>query len=370
MSARAAVTAIFALNGAMFASLFSRLPAIRHELDLSEGQIGLALFCAMIGLIASQPVAGALVSRRGSRPIVLAGVLGYSLGLVPVAFAPSFGLFAAAFVLIGFGSGTLDVSMNVQGITVERNAGRPILSSMHAAFSFGALGGAAVGSAMARADVDYRAHLSGVAAVAVLVGVALCLRLLPAGMDAEPEGSRFARPSRALLGLGLLAFCVLLSEGSVGDWSAVLLDGELGADQGTAALGLAAFSLAMGIGRLLVDRVVESVGTRRMVETGGLIAAAGLGAGLLSGEPAVAIAGLAVMGIGLAGLFPSTVRAAAESQAVAGPAVAAVSATGYVGFVAGPPIIGALAQATSLRVALALVVAMCVGAALLGRELP
>lgn len=368
MGARAAVTAVFALNGAMFASLFSRFPAIRAELDLSEGQLGIALFCAMLGLIASQPAAGAFVSRRGSRPVVLAGALGYSLALVPVAFAPSLALLALAFAVIGFASGTLDVSMNVQGITIERHAGRPLLGSMHAAFSFGALGGAALGSVLAALEVDYQLHLAAVAAAGALAGLYLASRLLPASMDAAPEGPRFARPTRALAGLGALAFCLLLAEGSIGDWVAVLLNTEMGTGQGTAALGLTAFSLTMGVGRLVSDRLTHALGPRRLVRGGGLLAAASLATALAVGDPAVAIGCFALMGVGLAALFPITVRAAGQSQDVAGPAVAVVSGLGYFGFVAGPPTIGFLAEVTSLRAALGIVVLMCATAALLARE--
>jgi MFS family permease len=250
MSSRVAVTAVFALNGALFASLFSRLPAIQDEVGVSEGRLGLALLCSMAGLLASQPLAGALSSRHGSRPLVLTGALGYSLGLVPIAFADSFAVLCLAFAFIGFASGVLDVSMNVQGLTVERSLGRPILAGLHAAFSFGALAGAAAGGVAAGAGVGVPSHLCAAAGLGVAVAGLTYLRLMPREADAAPEGPLLARPTRALAALGALAFCVLLAEGGVNDWTAIYLDDEVGTGERLAAAELAVFSLTMGIGRL------------------------------------------------------------------------------------------------------------------------
>ncbi|MET0835419.1 MAG: MFS transporter [Thermoleophilaceae bacterium] len=163
--ARVAVTAVFALNGVLFASIFSRLPVIQERTDIGDGALGLALLCSMVGLLTSQVVAGPLIVRLGSRPLVIVGGLGYAAGLVQVALAGSWGVLAAAFLCVGFANGLLDVAMNTHGLTVEKQLGRPILSTLHAAFSFGALGGAAVGGLAAGAGVEVEPHLFSVAAV-------------------------------------------------------------------------------------------------------------------------------------------------------------------------------------------------------------
>jgi MFS family permease len=363
--ARIAITLVFALNGSMFASLFARLPAIQDRTGISEGQLGLALLCAMLGLLSVQLVSGALVSRFGSRPVVLGGAVGYALGLIPVALSTSFGALAASMLLIGMASGPLDVAMNVHGLTIEQRLGRPILSSLHAAFSFGALAGAAVGGLVAGLDVGVVAHLSAVAAFGVLLAFALRPLLLPPHADAAPEGPRLARPTRALALVGVFAICVVLSEGAVSDWAAVYLADEVGASEGTAALGLAAFSLTMGIGRLTGDLLSKRLGAARLARGGAALAAIGIGIALLADTPAVSIAGFALGGLGLAALFPLALRAAAERGDSPGPAVAAVSAMGYVGFIAGPPAIGGLAELVGLRTALLLLVACLVVAAVL-----
>jgi predicted MFS family arabinose efflux permease len=255
--------------------------------------------------------------------------------------------------------------MNVHGLTIERRLERPILSGLHAAFSFGALGGAAAGGIVADAGVGVVAHFVVVAALAVALAVVLRAFLLPPGADAAPEGPRFARPTRALALVGLFAICAVLAEGAVSNWSAVYLESEVGAGEGTAALSLAAFSLGMGIGRLTGDRLSAALGPATLARGGASLAAVAIGIALVADAPLLAIAGFAVGGLGLAALFPLALRAAAERGDSAGPAVAAVSAMAYVGFIAGPPAIGGLAEVVGLRAALALVVACLAMAALL-----
>lgn len=363
--ARVAITVVFALNGVLFASIFSRLPAIKERAGLGAGALGAALLCSMLGLLLSQIAAGPLVARLGSRPLVLAGALGYALGLVPIAFSRSFAALAGSFLLVGLANGALDVAMNVHGLTVERRLGRPILSSLHAFFSFGALAGAAVGAVVAGAGVEVVPHLVGAALAGSLVAVAGARFLLDPSADAAPEGPRFARPSRALLVVGAFSFCVLLSEGAVNDWAAVYLEDDLGSGEGLAAAGLAAFSLTMGIGRLAGDRLTEVLGPVRLARLGGGLAAVGTAAALAGSAPAGAIAGFAAAGLGLAALFPIALRAAAERGESPGPAVAAVSALGYCGFLAGPPAVGGVAELAGLRTGLVVVAVLCAVATLL-----
>ena len=366
--ARWSVTAFFALNGCLYATFYSRFPAIQDRTGASDGELGLALLCAMLGLLVAQPFAGALVSRLGSRPVMYAGALVYALGLVPVAIAEGLGQLAGAMVVIGMGSGLLDVSMNVHGLTVEGRLGRPILSGLHAAYSFGALGGAAVGGLLAAAGVGVVPHLGAVAAAGAALVFGTGRLLLPPGADAVPEGPMLAVPTRGLVLVGLFALCVLLSEGAVSDWSAIYINDDVGAAEGTAAGGLAAFSLTMAIGRLAGDRLNERLGALSLARAGATLAALGIGTALVADGPGSAIAGFGLTGLGLSALFPLALRAAAAQGRSAGTAVAAVSAMGYVGFLAGPPAIGGLAELFSLRGALLLPVALCVLAAALARR--
>jgi len=362
--ARAAVTAVFFVNGAVFSSLFSRMPAIKDDLGMSEGELGVALMFSMVGLAVAQLGAGAAVTRWGARDAMR--VIGpvYACAAALPAFAPSIETFALAMLVLGSANGALDLTMNVEGAAVERRYGRPIMASLHAAFSFGALAGASGGALVASLDVAPERHMAAVALLALVVAVGVTGALL---QDRPDRGTpMFARPTRRLAALGALAFCVLLAEGTVADWSAVYLRDSVDTSAGLAAAGLAAFSLTMGFGRLIGDRLTAALGPVRLACGGSLLAAAGLGSGLLIATPAATIAGFAAMGAGLATTFPLVVSAAANRpEAAAGAALAAVTTTGYSGFMIGPPLVGFLAEALSLRAALLFPVALCLVAAAL-----
>lgn len=340
----------------MFASLFARMPAIKADLGLSDGELGFALLCAAVGLILSQPVAGALASRFGSRPMTALGVCLYG-GLVALpALAESLPVFAAAFFAAGAGSGVMDVAMNAQGALAEERHPRAIFGSFHAGFSFGAMAGAALAAGVAALGVDPAPHLLAVGGAAIVAGLVATRWMLPPSADAHEAGEapHFARPSGVLAVLGAIAFCAAVSEGAVGDWSAVLLAEWRDASEGLAAIGLTAFSAAMGFARLAADPVRERIGPQRLLRLGALVAAAGVAIVVAPLGPAGTIAGFAVAGLGLASLFPMALllgsRTPGQSPAAG---IAAVSTAGYAGFLAGPAVIGLLAEATTLPAALA-----------------
>ena len=362
-----AVAIFFALDGFAVASFFARLPSIQDRLNLTNGRIGLALLALTLALLISQPLAGALASRRGSAPLVTAGALLVSAAIVTPAFAPSFAALVMSTAAIGLTTGILDVTINMQGVAVERRLPRPILSGLHAAFSLGMLGGALAAGAAAWAGASPRAHLLAIGILCVVVTLAVRSSLLPAGADAAAGGPVFARPSKALAGLGAIAFCALLAEGAIGDWSAIHLAQTLQASDGTAVAGLAAFSATMTIGRLFGDRITQRLGTVSHLRGGAVVAAAGIVLAATAQTVPVAVAGFALAGIGLSALFPLMVRAASDRAGDSpGPAIAAVSTAGYGGLVTGPPLVGFLAEATSLRLALAGVLGLlCLTAAAL-----
>src|SRR5918911_1297086 len=350
----------FFANGAVIGTWVVRIPAVQHRLGLGEGLLGVALLGAAVGALAAMPLVGALVSRFGSRRVVgtTAGLL--VLSLVTPALAPNLSLLVAALMFLGAANGGLDVSMNAQAVEVERAYGRPIMSSFHAAWSFGGLTGAALGGLLASLGVGPLPHFSAVATLSALAFVGAYRTLLPSHADASEEGApAFARPTRALLGLGIISFCVLLGEGAMGDWSAVYLDNPLETGPGFAAAGYAAFSLSMAFGRLLGDGFTERLGPARLVRSCGALAAIGLGTTLAVGQPLVALLGFACAGAGFSIVFPAVLSAAGRTEGMApGPALAAVSTTAYSGFLVGPPTIGFLAELTGLGYALYLVVAL------------
>ena len=360
--ARHAVAAIFLLNGLLFGSWAARIPAVRDRLALSDGELGLALACVAAGSLLSMPLAGAAASRVGSRPATRAMFALFCVAAGAVALAPSLPVLCVLTFAYGATLGALDVTMNAHGVAVERRYGRPILAGFHAGFSAGGLLGAALGAAAAAADIDVRVHLAALAAASLMAGLALSRRFLPAAEDSGAPGEPLlARPPRRLWAIGALGFACLLIEGASADWSGVYLKDDLGSSAAVAALGFTAFSVTMTAGRLVGDRLVEALGPVRLVRTGGLVAAVGFATALLAADPIVGIAGFACLGAGMAAIVPIVFRAAGAVPGIApGLALAAVSSMSYLGFLVGPPLIGAVAELTSLPRALVLLVGLAV----------
>lgn len=363
---RLAVAAIFFLNGAMLGSFASRIPALKEAHRLSEATLGLALLAIAAGAVLAMPLSGGLIARLGSRLMTTLMVLLFLGQMVLVAVAPNMLLLVPALFLLGAFNGTLDVSMNSQGVAVEKLHGSPILSSFHAAWSFGSLAGAAAGAGVIWLGVGFRVHLIAMAVLLFVCAVVAAGRLLPTTADAQDRTPAFARPTGKLVLLGAVVFCGMLSEGAMADWSAVYIAGPLGAEQFIAALGFTAFSLTMAFTRVFGDRLAAAWGPTKMTRRSGLLAAGGLAFALVIGTPWAAIVGFALVGAGLGNIVPVVFSAAGRVQGVAsGTALAAVATTGYTGFLAGPPLIGLTAQVTSLPLALGVVVIFCALVALL-----
>jgi MFS family permease len=370
--ARAAVAVVFAANGAMFGNWAVRIPDVKLGLDLSEASLGGALLVPAAGALVSMPLAGALCAKYGSRSVTVATTLFFVLVPCLLGLPSSLPWLVPALFAFGVAYGGLDVAMNAQAVTLERMMGRPVMSSFHAAFSAGALVGSLTGALAAAAHLPLFLHLASTGLVLLVVAGPLLPALLH---DARTEGAGpgplFAWPAGRLLPLAVIALAVLVAEGAVVDWSAVHLRQELGAAPGTAGLAFTAFSLTMVAGRLLGDRVVVAWGRVRTVRVSALVATAGGVVVVLAPWVAAVVVGYAAMGVGLACMVPLVFVAAAGDEADPGPALAAVSAPGYLGFLLGPPVIGGLAELLGLGTALALLPVLLAGVALLaGRTAP
>ena len=360
VGARRAVSTIFFVNGAVLASWLPHIPAVKARHAISDGQLGIVLLSMAVGAMGALPLAGWLVARAGSRLVTSVAAIALCLALPLPLVSPSIMLLALALVVLGACNATLDVAMNAQAVLVEERYARPIMSTFHGLFSLGGLAGAAVAGSVMTLGVHDLPHVVGTAIVSLVVVGGSLRSLMPSAEQHASPGRVFARPTGALLGLGALAFCGLLAEGAMGDWSAVYLHDTLGSSPALAAAGFAAFSLAMAAGRFGGDRLVARFGPERVLRASSAVAALGLAAALVIGRPIAGIVGCGLVGLGISNVIPILFSAAGRMPGIhAGTALAAVATTGYFGFLAGPPVIGLAAELWGLRLALGIVSVLC-----------
>ena len=369
---RVAVVGYFFVLGVATATWAARLPAIKESLRLSDGRLGLALFAVPAGSVLTLALSGRIADRFGAvRVLRVAGVLDPA-ALVPIGLARNLVALMITLAVYGAMAGLLDVSMNACGARLELGYERPIMSSLHAGYSIAGLAGAGIGGLSAWLGISPLPTFT-VTAAALIVGSLLAgPRVLLPPVPA-PTGSVPDRPedpprrsprqiSTVIWMMGLVALCGQVGEGSAGDWSAVYLHVNLGTSAGVAAVALGAFSVTMTVGRLAGDRLAARFGPVRLVRVSGLVAGLGMAAGLAIHAPAAAIAGFALLGLGLAGIFPQIVTAAAGLDPEhAGRNIGRIAAVAYSGLLSGPVLIGAIASGVGLRNALLVPAALALG---------
>ena len=375
---RVAVFGYFFVLGVATATWAARLPAIKESLHLSDGRLGLALFAVPAGSVLTLALSGRIADRFGAaRVLRVAGVL-CPAALIPIGLARNLVALMATLAVYGAMAGLLDVSMNACAAQLELGYERPIMSSLHAGYSIAGLAGAGIGGLSAWLGISPLPTFTVTAVALITLGLLAGPRVVLPEAAADP-GSAPERPgdpprrsprqiSAVIWILGLVALCGQVGEGSAGDWSAVYLHVNLGSSAAVAAVALGAFSVTMAAGRVAGDRLAARFGPVRLVRASGLVAGLGLAAGLLIGTPAAAIAGFALLGLGLAGIFPQIVTSAARlDPGHAGRNIGRIAAVAYSGLLSGPVAIGAIASGVGLRdallvpAALALVVTAAAG---------
>jgi MFS family permease len=384
--ARLAVAACFFLNAVFYANLVPRLPEIKADLGLSNSSLGAALAALPLGALVAALSSAALIRRFGSGRVAGYGLVLLGLTLWSVAVAPNWPALAAALLVAGALDAVIDVAQNAHGLRVQRLYRRSILNGFHGIWSIGAVSGGLLGAAAAGLAVPLVVHL-GVSAVVFGAVALLALRAMLRGSDdADREAADEANgngvpaapvtPARrtavlALAALGVLAACGAFVEDAGSSWSALYLRSELATGAATAGLGFVSLQVAMTVGRLTGDRVVDRFGQRRVVRVGGALIAAGMGLALAVPSVASTLAGFALAGLGVATLIPAVYHAADELPGLRrGTGLAVINWLLRIGFLLSPLAIGVLADFTSLRVALLSVVVAGLGALLLGRVLP
>ncbi|MBV7536934.1 MFS transporter [Duganella sp. sic0402] len=343
----------FLAAGMAMSSWAPLVPYAQTRTGVEAAQLGLLLLCLGIGSLLAMPVTGVLAARFGCRRVVLWSGLACCAVFPFLAIAPSAPLLGLTLFLFGAAIGTLDVSMNVQAVIVEKDYGSALMSGFHGMFSVGGIAGAGGMSLMLWLGMDIVS--ASVAMTIVVAGVLLVAgpHLLREAPAAERDAPFLVVPRGAVVLIGVLCMFVFLAEGAVLDWSAVMLtDGGMRGAQG--GLGYAAFAVAMTIGRLNGDKIVQRWGGRRILLLGGVAAAAGFLIVVLAPSAWLALPGFALIGCGASNIVPVLFSAAGNQQDMpAGLAVSAISTIGYAGILAGPGLIGFVAHAVGLQWAFA-----------------
>ncbi|GAA2585731.1 MFS transporter [Winogradskya consettensis] len=373
--ARAAVAAVFLTNGALFANVVPRYPEVKEHLDLSNALFGTALAAGPLGALTGGLFAPLAIRVLGSARTASFGIPLIATAFLLVAVAPSWWLLAVVLFCSGAADAVVDVAQNAHGLRVQRIYGRSIVNSFHGVWSIGAVLGGLMGSAAAGLHVPLLIHLVVAGVLFSIVALAAYRYLLRGPDEAErpaaAAGRSFARAAVWMLAaLGLLALFGALVEDAGASWGALFMTEDIGATAAVAGLAFVALQVAMTAGRLLGDRLVDRFGQRTVTRIGGAVAAAGMGFALAFPSVGSALVGFALAGLGTATLVPAAMHTADELPGLpSGLGLTVVSWVLRIGFLASPPLVGLVADHSSLRVGLLSVVIAGVGTLLLGRVL-
>ncbi|KPX93643.1 Uncharacterized protein ALO63_00139 [Pseudomonas amygdali pv. mori] len=341
----------FFISGIGMGAWAPLVPFARDRASLDEASLGMLLFCLGAGSMLMMPFVGRVAGRIGCRNTMLLACVGIAISLVGLSMAGSFWLLVAFLLLFGASVGTADVNMNLQGSVVERHLGKSLMSGFHGLFSVGNIFSAVVLSGLLWCG------LSPTAAIGVLIVLCATMlayfakHMLPYAESERAEGK--SKVSGLAILLGGLCFVAFLVEGSMLDWSAVFLKSFRDVPASNAAIGYAAFSTMMAVGRLTGDRVVGWLGAKRVLVLGALLAIAGMTLAVAVNDALVSVLGFVMVGAGLSNLVPIFCsRAGRQTDMPVGQALATVNAIGYAGILMGPALIGFVAHLTSLSIAL------------------
>ena len=355
---RVMVAIFFFVSGFGFYTWASRIPTIQQELHLNEAQLGAVLFALPIGLMATLPVTGLLLSRFDSRKVMMIGALSFNGMLCAIGFATKSWELALALVCFGSSRNLMNISANAQSIGVQGLFERPIIARFHGIWSLAGFGGAALGSLMVSLSIPPAWHFLGVG----LVLTGGCWYAFPGSLPQQPAPRErrplFALPDKTLAKYGLISFASMACEGTMIDWSGIYLQKAVHTSREVATLGFTTYMIAMTLGRLTGDRITNRYGIRRMLTYSGILIGLGLLVAVLLPYPVTAVIGFILAGFGVSCVIPMVFAMAGRSEGMSsGSAIAAVSTVGYLGFLIVPPLVGTVAQWAGLRSAYAMMAA-------------
>lgn len=358
---------VFSFNSFLFGNWVTRLPDLKTRLDITDGELGLALLGAPIGAMIVMPFVGWIIAKYQLGRTTFWTSLIHLAAPILLSTVPSYGLLIVGMAYFGFSNALMDISMNSVAAVTEKKLGRTIMSTCHGMWSLGAMLGAATGSFFVGFGSGIEVHLITLSSLVIVALVVLGKRIRGYEEEIEEHAKTFAFPNLSLLGLAFIGFCIMLSEGAVADWSAIFMRESLQSDPYLIGFAYAGFSGLMAAGRFVGDAAIPKFGNKPIVVWGGVISVLGLLIISLTLSPVVAIIGFALTGLGYSCIIPVIFSSAAsEPGYTSGTGIAAVTTLSYVGFLAGPPFIGFLSDMYSLHFGFALLLVLAIMVSILG----
>ncbi|MBD0368071.1 MAG: MFS transporter [Flavisolibacter sp.] len=356
---RIAVAALFFLLGLCFASWASRIPTIRQQLGLTETLLGLVLFALPVGSLLSLALSGWLIDKWGSKRVVITALLLYSVVLFSIGLASS--VFGLVIILFFFGmlGNTVNIAVNTQAVGVEKLYGRSIMASFHGLWSLAGFTGAAIGTLMMGKSISPFYHFLFILGFVFLITAVAAKFTLPVDEKHSSNQALFVWPDKSLVYLGIISFCAMMCEGAMFDWSGIYFEKVIGAEKGWIGAGYTGFMCTMATGRFIADSVVNRFGLKATLQGSGILIATGLLLAVAYPSFLPSLVGFLLVGFGVSSIVPLVYSAAGKSKTFsAGRALAAVSTIGFFGFLLGPPMIGLIAGASSLRISFSVIAFM------------
>lgn len=356
---RFAVSAIFFAYGLTFASWASRIPTIQQELNISDGVLGLVLFALPVGLFLCLPFSGWIINHFGSKKVVIVSGLIYTLLLLAIGIAQNLLQLVTVLLMFGFFSNLLNIAVNTQAAGVEASYNKPVMASFHGMWSLAGFAGAAIGTVMMAYKIGPAYHFILILILMLLIIALSSQSLLQKDAGQSSDGLKFVMPDRPLLKLGVIAFCSLICEGTMFDWSGVYFLKIVKAEPAWVGAGYTAYMIAMASGRFIADWLTHKIGVQRVLQLSGSLTVFGLLISILFPHEIPAIIGFLIVGLGVSSVVPLAYSAASKSKTMpASQALSTVTTIGFFGLLVGPPIVGLIAGETDLKTAFIFLVLM------------
>jgi len=366
---RIAASVFFFIAGLTYSSWACRIHDIKADFSLNNAALGGVLFALPVGLMVSLPISGWLVTRIGSGKVLISAGLLFPLMLVGIGLAPGIWQLVLLLFCFGFMNNVFEISMNTQAVGIEALYGRSIMASFHGLWSLAGFAGVGIGTIAISLDMPVLPHFLLICGICWLLVLFSYRHLLPADETQDDAQPLFARPDNSILKLGLIAFSSLVTEGTMFDWSGIYFQKIVAAPEHLTTVGYIAFMSTMAGGRFVADRFVTRLGTKRVLQMSGIMTTSGLLIAICLPYLITATIGFLLIGFGVSSVVPLVLALAGKSKTMApGIAIAAVSTVGFFGFLLGPPMIGFISEATSLRWSFAIIALLGTGITLLASQ--